>query len=161
MSPDNFIVNVLNIIWSFDKDTNQVLVLLVQNSSGPEHDKWGLPSTLLRSEENAEEASLRLIREKIGLNLPNFYTEQLATFSSVKRANNPREIALSYMTYLPSKPQLTPGYGAKDAQWFAVDSTTFNFVLNYANLSFKTLSSQISTADFYQDLTNDQKFSGQ
>lgn len=149
---DNLMINIVNIIWSFDSAANKVLVLLIQNSLGKNTDKWGLPTTLLRANENAEEASLRLIREKIGIDLPNFYTEQLATFSNVNRTADNREIALSYMTYLPSMPKLTAGYGAKDAEWFTVGYLPDQFTLKYGNLLFKTLSSKISEDSFYQNL---------
>lgn len=113
---NNLIINVANIIWSFDPTNKEIVVLLVKNSLGQNTDKWGLPTTILRQNESAEEASLRLIREKIGIKLPEFSTEQLATFSNVNRTQKNREIALTYMTYLPQKVDLTAGYGAKDAE---------------------------------------------
>ncbi len=156
---NNLVINIVNIIWSFDSSTNKVLVLLVKNSLGQDTDKWGLPTTILRANENAEEASLRLIREKIGIDLPNFYTEQLATFSNIKRTTNNREIALSYMTYLPYMPELKAGYGAKDVQWFSVNYSSDNFLLKHGEIIFKTLSSKISEDDFYHNIQehNDSK----
>lgn len=151
------LIRVVNIIWSFNADTNDVVVLLIQNSLAPYAGKWGLPSTLLRENENAEEASLRLIREKIGIDLPHFYTEQLATFSSVDRSPKNREIALTYMTYLPSMPKLTPGYGASDAEWFTVGSSKHQYTLNYGSLQFKTLSNKVAVGDFYDHIKNYEK----
>lgn len=154
-STNNLVINVVNIIWSFDAATKKVLVLLIKNSLGANADHWGLPTTILRDNENAEEASLRLIREKIGITLPEFYTEQLATFSNVKRTtNNRREIALTYMTYLPSMPKLTAGYGAKDVQWFKVDYSTEQYLLKYQSLTFPTLANKISVNEFYDNLTD-------
>ena len=141
---NNLIINVSNIIWSFDPNNKEVLILLIKNSLGKSNDKWGLPTTILRKNESAEEASLRLIREKIGINLPDFSTEQLATFSNVNRTQKNREIALTYMTYLPKKIDLTAGYGAKDAEWFHVQYSVDQYLLKYQNLIFKTLSEKIS-----------------
>ncbi|MFD1471966.1 NrtR DNA-binding winged helix domain-containing protein [Companilactobacillus mishanensis] len=149
-STENLTVNIVNIIWSFDSSSEKIMVLLIKNSRAPYTDKWGLPTTLLRVNENAEEASLRLIREKIGIDLPNFYTEQLETFSNVHRSLSQREIALTYMTYLPSMPDLTPGYGAKEAAWFAVDYDQASYVLKYQNFTFHTLADSIIENDFYQ-----------
>ncbi|WP_338231486.1 NUDIX hydrolase [Companilactobacillus muriivasis] len=151
-SANKLIINVVNIIWSFNPESKQVLVLLVKNSLGNDADRWGLPATILRSDENAEEASLRLIREKIGIELPDFYTEQLATFSNVQRISDHREIALTYMTYLPSMPDLTAGYGAKDAEWFSVDYLPEQYLLSYQYLHFKTLSDKISESEFYNNI---------
>ncbi|HIY91798.1 NrtR DNA-binding winged helix domain-containing protein [Companilactobacillus sp. HBUAS56275] len=145
-------INIVNIIWSFDISTDKVLILLVKNSIGSNIGKWGLPTTMLRDNENAEEASLRLINEKIGIKLPNFYTEQLATFSNVNRTATNREIALSYMTYLPYMPELTAGYGAQEVAWFRVDYDKDCFLLKYHDLIFKTLSDEISDKDFYDHL---------
>lgn len=147
---EKFTVTIVNIIWSFDVQTKKVLVLLVKNALGTNIDHWGLPATLLRSSEDAEDASLRLIREKMGIELPEFYTEQLATFSNVKRVSDQREIALTYMTYLPYKPELTPGYGAKEVAWFAVDYLPEQFRLSYHDVTFKTLNEKISANDFYR-----------
>lgn len=145
-------INVVNIIWSFDPESEKVLVLLVQSSLEPNIGRWGLPATRLRSDESADDASLRLIREKIGLDLPNFYTEQLATFSNINRSNKGRNIALTYMTYLPSAPKLTAGYGAKQAEWFSVGHLKQQYTLNYGNLTFKTLEDEIYEDEFYQQL---------
>jgi len=149
---NNLMINIVNIIWSFDSNKKQVLILLVKNSLGKNTDKWGLPTTLLRADENAEQASLRLIREKIGINLPHYNTEQLATFSNIKRTADDREIALSYMTYLPNKPDLSAGYGAKDVKWFSVDYSDNQYLLNYNELNFKTLSKKISEDEFYNHI---------
>lgn len=158
-STKTLMINIVNIIWSFDAANKKVLLLLVKNSLGPDVNKWGLPTTDLRADEDAEDASLRLIREKIGLDLPEFYTEQLATFSNINRRKNNRAIALTYMTYLPSMPKLTAGYGAKDVQWFTVGYLPEQFTLSYKKLTFKTLSQKISESDFYRDLEkhNDDK----
>lgn len=149
---NNFIINVINIIWSFDSTNKKVMILLVKNSLGINADKWGLPTTILRPDENAEEASLRLIREKIGINLPDFYTEQLATFSNIHRSPNHREIALTYMTYLPHMTELKAGYGAKDAEWFTVEYLPEQYLLQYHDLNFKTLSIKISESEFYNNI---------
>ncbi|GAB5056187.1 NUDIX domain-containing protein [Companilactobacillus alimentarius] len=149
---NNLKISIVNIIWSFDTSNNKVLILLIKNALGYNTDKWGLPTTILRTNENAEEASLRLIREKIGIDLPNFYTEQLATFSDINRSINDREIALSYMTYLPYMPKLTAGYGAKDAQWFEIDYDKDCFILKHNDLVFKTLSEKVSDNKFYKDI---------
>ncbi len=53
---DQLKISVVNIIWSFDTTNNKVLILLVKNSLGPNVDKWGLPTTMLRANEDAEEA---------------------------------------------------------------------------------------------------------
>lgn len=79
-------INIVNVIWSFDRETNQVNMLLVKRANEPEKGAWAMPETYLRTEESADAAALRLVREKIGLNLSAIHTEQLATFTNPMRS---------------------------------------------------------------------------
>ncbi|MQS76352.1 NUDIX hydrolase [Lactobacillus halodurans] len=155
---NNLMINIVNIVWGYNCQTDKVQVLLVQNSLGPNANRWGLPTTLLRANENAEEASLRLVKEKMGIDLSNFNTEQLATFSNIKRTITGREIALTYMTYLPYLPELTPGYGAKDVKWFEVDHNDQQYLLKNQQLVLETLNENINENEFYNNI---QKFNSE
>ena len=108
------LITITNLIWSFNKETHRVQLLLVKRKDEPFADRWALPETLLllRENESADQAAVRLIKEKIGLDLPETSTEQLATFTSPHRTPGERALALTYMTYLPAMPNLRPGYGA-------------------------------------------------
>lgn len=106
------IVTVTNVIWSYDFTTEEVVVLLAKKADEPFKGYWSLPETFLRSTEDADSAALRLISDKIGVQLDSFHTEQLATFSSVVRTKSDRQLALAYMSFLPKMPELTPGVGA-------------------------------------------------
>lgn len=143
-------ISITNVIWSFNNKTKELLVLLLKRS---DEQKWGLPTTYLRKTENADEASLRLVREKIGVDLPLINTEQLATFTDIHRSKK-REIALTYMIYLPDMPKLVPGYGADDARWFSVHSNKDNYLLKNGKLSFETLNENIEQSRFYADAKN-------
>lgn len=95
------IVTVTNVIWSYNFTTEEVVVLLAKKSDEPFKHFWSLPETFLRSTEDANSAALRLISDKIGIQLDSFHTEQLATFSSVLRTKSDRQLALAYMSFLP------------------------------------------------------------
>jgi ADP-ribose pyrophosphatase len=86
-----FTINITNIIWSFDRENHQVNLLLVRRTDQPFEQFWALPETEMRTDEGADEAALRLVREKIGLKLASFHTEQLATFTNLNEhpANGP------------------------------------------------------------------------
>lgn len=149
-------ISITNVIWSFNSKTKELLVLLLKRA---EDKMWGLPTTYLREDENAEEASLRLVREKIGVDLPLVNTEQLATFTDIHRSKK-RELALTYMIYLPDMPKLTPGYGADDAQWFSVASGHDNYLLKYKKLQFETLKENVDRNKFYAHSEKYRKNSG-
>lgn len=116
------LITITNLIWSFNKETHRVQLLLVKRKDEPFADRWALPETLLRENESADQAAVRLIKEKIGLDLPETSTEQLATFTSPHRTPGERALALTYMTYMPAMPNLRPGYGASDVAWFAFEN---------------------------------------
>lgn len=115
------LVTITNVIWSFNTELHRPQLLLIKRADEPLKGHWALPETLLRSKESADAACIRLIDDKIGLQVPMNSTEQLATFTDPKRVTGTRALALAYMTYLPSTPKLHPGYGATDAQWFVLD----------------------------------------
>lgn len=153
---DNQVVNrplisITNVIWSFDQVTQQLLVLLLQRSQAPFEGTWGLPTTYLRANESADAASLRLVREKLGLSLPTFHTEQLATFTDTHRGPGERELALTYMSYLPTMPKLVPGYGAQAVDWFAISPDTNGYNLQGHGINFAGLPETVSVATYYQD----------
>ena len=103
------LITVTNLIWSFDTTNQAVQLLLVRRNQEPFTDSWALPETLLRRHESADDAAIRLIKDKIGLKLSLAATEQLATFTAPDRVPGERALALAYMTFLPSMPALTPG----------------------------------------------------
>jgi len=153
------LISITNVIWSFDTVTKQLSVLMIQRDSAPFKGTWGLPTTYLRTDESADAAALRLVREKMGVTVAGIQTEQLETFTAVNRVPGERSLALTYMVYLPVKPQLVPGYGAQAAEWFAVTPTSERDDFTAGNLTFQGLSDGITEAQFYastaQQLTAD------
>ncbi|APX71679.1 NUDIX domain-containing protein [Companilactobacillus allii] len=145
------LISITNVIWSFDSNSESLVILLLKRSQDPYKGKWGLPMTYLREDESADKASLRLVREKIGVDLPTFNTEQLMTFTNVNRVVGERALSLTYMIYLPNMPELVAGYGADDARWFKVSSGVDNYSLSNGDIKFETLSESISEEDFYMN----------
>lgn len=144
-------INITNIIWAFDRETQQVNLLLVKRADDPFADFWGLPETLMRNEESADEAALRLVREKIGLKLAGSHTEQLATFTHPERTPDGRTLSLAYMTFLPEMPNLKPGYGAVDAKWFSMRADGDHYLFEYDKYRFATPTAN-SEKQYYADL---------
>ena len=110
------LITITNIIWSFNPNTHLPQILLIKRANEPFKNKWALPETLLRRNEGADAACIRLIKDKIGMSIPHGATEQLATFTDPNRVSGERALALAYMTFLPAMPQLKPGYGATEAR---------------------------------------------
>lgn len=72
------LVTITNIIWSFNTELHRPQLLLIKRADEPLKGHWALPETLLRSKESADAACIRLIDDKIGLQVPMNSTEQLA-----------------------------------------------------------------------------------
>jgi ADP-ribose pyrophosphatase len=147
-----FTINITNIIWSFDRENHQVNLLLVRRTDQPFEQFWALPETEMRTDEGADEAALRLVREKIGLKLASFHTEQLATFTQPERTPGQRTLSLAYMTFLPEMPDLIPGYGASDARWFSMSSAGDQNTFTNGQYQFSTTPITVQT-DYYAALT--------
>lgn len=127
------LITITNIIWSFNPKIHHPQILLVKRANSPFKDAWALPDTLLRANESAEAACVRLIKDKIGMLIPDSATEQLATFTKPDRVAGERALALAYMTFLPTMPKLKPGYGAVAADWFDFDFKQKNFLLEHGD----------------------------
>lgn len=144
------LITITNIIWSFDRATQQIQVLLVKRAAEPFANTWALPETFMRANESADHAALRLIKEKIGLTLTEFHTEQLATFTDQHRTANGRALSLAYMTFLPEMVPLQAGYGAVDARWFTFSALKNNYQLSNQQLHFQTTTANAD--QYYQHL---------
>ena len=70
------LITIANVIWSFNPLNHLPQVLLVKRAYPPFEGHWALPETLLRRDESADVACIRLIKDKIGVRLSNSATEQ-------------------------------------------------------------------------------------
>ena len=145
-------INIVNLIWSFDRETNQVNLLLVKRSERSALGMWSLPETFLGEHESADQAALRLVQDKIGLKLAAFHTEQLETFTAPQRVTaHHRNLSLAYMTFLPEMPPLNPGYGASDARWFALSTVDSRYCFSNGLVQFQVAAEQ-KQEDYYANL---------
>ena len=83
----------------------------------------GLPGGLLDPKETAEQAALRLARDKAGVTPSKIYMEQLYTFSAVKRDPRGRVVAVAYLALVPWE-KLSPSEQKSTdiARWGLADS---------------------------------------
>lgn len=79
--------------------------------------RWAHIGGLIRTDETAEEASVRLMRDKAGLSV---YTEQLATFSRVDRDPRGRVVSVAYLGLVRGGEGVSAGIPTK---WVAVRET--------------------------------------
>lgn len=84
----------------------------------------GLPGGLIHPKETAEEAALRLVRDKALVETSKVYLEQLYTFSGIDRDPRGRVVAVAYTAFIPWE-ALTPTeeLDTRDAWWAPAEST--------------------------------------
>lgn len=94
-------------------------VCLIQHASGPASGKWGLPGDWIQDGESLEDAALRILSTRTGIN--DIFLEQLHTFSSIYRYPGERVITTAYYALIrPQDFETMAGAHELDAKWFAI-----------------------------------------
>ncbi len=102
-----------------------VLHVRLINVDRPPHFKNvpGLPGGLLLPHETAEQAAVRHLEEKSGIDAKKIYIEQLYTFSHIERDPRGRVVAVAYLALVPweklDEKEQSDSHGAK---WVPVKS---------------------------------------
>jgi len=120
----------------FTVSDDALKVMLVRRAETPYSGYWSLPGGFLKLSESLEDAALRVLREKTGVE--NVYLEQLYTFGAPDRDPRARVITVAYFALIPWK-QLDQPESQKIAgiTWHPVDNLpklAFDHqdILNYA-----------------------------
>lgn len=133
-------------ITLFTVRDNQLLVRIAPVHRPPHFkNRQGLPGGLISPAETAEEAVLRLVRDK-GLIESPAYIEQLYTFSSIHRDPRGRVVAVAYLGLIPWE-ELTPDeqVGGNEASWITIGEAT-NLAYDHDEIlgvALKRLSSRV------------------
>lgn len=143
-----FDVKLLNIIWCFDRMTNQVKVILKDEGD------WALPETHLIQDEDALDATIRLTRELTGQSVSPENIEQLETLTNPKRAvDGKRLVTMVYMTYLPEFPDMM----TSSLELFTLENLNshYYFTKGEKQLAVATVDTE---AEYYQKRLRKNKF---
>ena len=104
----------------FTVNAGQLKVLLVKRAEEPFAGCWSIPGGFLRKDETLEEAALRVMEEKTGVQ--DVYLEQLYTFGALDRDPRARIITVTYFALIPWKNLLQPeSKKIAGLAWFPVD----------------------------------------
>lgn len=111
-------VTVDLVIFTVNKDA--LKVMLVKRAEEPFSGQWSLPGGFLKAGESLDEAALRVLQEKTGVN--EVYLEQLYTFGDPDRDPRARVITVTYFALIPWK-RLAPPESQKvsDVTWQTID----------------------------------------
>lgn len=111
-------VTVDLVIFTVDDDT--LKVMLVKRTEEPFADSWSIPGGFLKVGESLEDAALRVLKEKAGVE--NVYVEQLYTFGDPGRDPRARVITVTYFALIPWKDLIhPPSNKISDLTWSPVN----------------------------------------
>lgn len=111
-------VTVDLVIFTVNKDA--LKVMLVKRAEEPFSGYWSLPGGFLKLGESLDEAALRVLKEKTGVQ--EVYLEQLYTFGEPDRDPRARVITVTYFALIPWKKLSTPeSHKVTDVTWQSID----------------------------------------
>jgi 8-oxo-dGTP diphosphatase len=120
----------------FTVNEGKLYVLLVKRAGEPFTGFWSIPGGFLLKSESLDEAALRVMVEKTGVQ--EVYLEQLYTFGRPDRDPRARIITVTYFALIPWKKLPQPGSRkVTNLAWYAVDEIPrlafdHNEILRYA-----------------------------
>jgi 8-oxo-dGTP diphosphatase len=88
----NIAISVDCVLFGYEK--KQLKVLLIKSDLEEFNGLWSLPGDFVRPDEDIEDASYRVLKERTGLD--DIYLEQVHTFGSVSRHPSGRVITVAY-----------------------------------------------------------------
>lgn len=148
--------SVDNVVFSIDSrieennyrklDEQKLMVLLIKRKEHPYMGRWSLPGGFIEKNETLEEAAIRVLNVKTGLE--NLYLEQLYTFGKPDRDPRMRIISCAYMSLIDrSTFTLKSSQEDYEISWFEVrlsenngemllksDECEFNIPINKAEI---------------------------
>jgi 8-oxo-dGTP diphosphatase len=90
----------------FTVNDDLLKIMLVKRAEEPFADSWSLPGGFLKVNESLQEAALRVLKEKTGVE--NVYLEQLYTFGDPDRDPRARVVTVTYFALIPWKDLVQP-----------------------------------------------------
>jgi 8-oxo-dGTP diphosphatase len=94
-------------------------VALIRMKRAPFEGRWALPGGRIRVDETVEQAAVRELRDKAGLD--DVYLEQLYTFSAPERDPQGRCVSVAHLALVPSIAQLRTSDNYSAIGWFPAD----------------------------------------
>ncbi len=113
-------------------DDQRLTVLLVKRNEHPFIGKWSLPGGFVGMQETLDEAAIRIIKNKTGLD--DLYMEQLYTYGNPDRDPRMRIISCTYLSLVDrSKFELLQSPLVTESAWFEVETKESKLILSRAD----------------------------
>ena len=136
-------VTIDNVLLCYNRQEDQLKILLVQRNTHPYQNSWALPGGFVNRNESTAETCIRETREETGVTIQAYNIEQLHTFSTPNRDPRGWVITVSYLAFIGEEP-LTAGDDAKEAKWFTIQRE--GNLINLANDQHDAIVLDLETA---------------
>lgn len=124
-------VTVDNVLFRYNKEQDQLNLLLIQRLAHPYQHSWALPGGFVEKGESTDESCIRETFEETGVTVTSQQIEQLHTFSTPHRDPRGWVITVSYIAFVNASP-IQAGDDAKKAAWFTVKRAAETLLLSEA-----------------------------
>ncbi|MEQ7179618.1 MULTISPECIES: NUDIX domain-containing protein [Enterococcus] len=108
------------VLMCYNKEEDQLKILLIQRKGHPYRNSWALPGGFVQRDESTGESVLRETQEETGVIISKENIEQLHTFSTPDRDPRGWVVTVSYLAFIGEEP-LIAGDDAKEVRWFTLE----------------------------------------
>ncbi|MGX7196778.1 NUDIX domain-containing protein [Enterococcus olivae] len=113
-------VTVDMVLMCYNKEHDQLKVLLIQRKGQPYRHSWALPGGFITPNESTGQSVIRETKEETGVTISAQNIEQLHTFSRPDRDPRGWVITVSYLAFIGEEP-LSAGDDASEVRWFSLE----------------------------------------
>ncbi len=113
-------VTVDIVLMCYNKENDQLKILLIQRKGHPYRHSWALPGGFVNPNESTGESVLREAQEETGVAISKRHIEQLHTFSTPNRDPRGWVVTVSYLAFIGEEP-LAAGDDASEVRWFSLE----------------------------------------
>lgn len=113
-------VTVDMVLMCYNKEEDQIKVLLIQRKGHPYRNSWALPGGFVNPNESTGDSVIRETKEETGVDISLENIEQLHTFSTPNRDPRGWVVTVSYLAFIGEDP-LIAGDDASQVRWFDLE----------------------------------------
>lgn len=137
----------------FQKQLNDLKVLLIKRKNHPYIGKWAFPGGFLDINEDLKDAAYRELREETSVEENQVELHQLHTYGSVDRDPRMRVISVAYLAEIQHDIPVEARDDAQDAAWFMIKKDNEQLTLTHDEIQL----CYIMTKDGYKTLSEGPK----